>query len=59
MKYNVHVGSSQSDVAQDSVAYYTDQTINSNACGICFFKVWEQDFCTTSMVLYVLCVTIV
>ena len=58
MKYNVHVGSSQGDGAQDSVAYCTE-TINSNACGICFFKVWEQDFCTTSMVLYVLCVTIV
>ena len=28
-------------------------------CGICLFKVWEQDFCTASMVPYVLCVTIV
>ncbi|KAL5486660.1 hypothetical protein EMCRGX_G019170 [Ephydatia muelleri] len=35
--------------------YYTE-TVNSNACGICLCKVWEQDFC---MVLYVLCVTIV
>ena len=31
--------------------------MNSNACGICLFKVWEQDFCTASIVLYVLCVT--
>ena len=23
------------------------------------FKIWERDFCTTSIVLYVLCVTIV
>ena len=43
---------------RDSVAYYTE-TINSNACGICLFKVWERDFCTASMVQYVLCVTIV
>ncbi|KAL5475317.1 hypothetical protein EMCRGX_G027410 [Ephydatia muelleri] len=29
-------------------------TVNSNACGICLFKVWEQDFCTAFMVLAIL-----
>ena len=36
----------------DGVAYYTE-TVNSDV------KVWEQDFCTTSMALYVLCMTII
>ena len=31
---------------------YYAETINNNSCGICLFKVWEQDFCTASMVLY-------
>ena len=51
-------GCGQGDGGWDGVAYYTE-TVNSNACGICLFKVWEQDFCTASMVLYVLGVTIV
>ena len=40
-----------------SVGYYSE-TINSKACGICLFNVWEQSFLTTSTVLYVLYMTI-
>ena len=41
------------------ILYCMHETINSNACGISLFQVWEQDFCTASMVLTVLYVTIV
>ena len=46
-------------MGQCLILYCMHETINRNACGISLFQVWEQDFCTASMVLTVLYVTIV
>ena len=37
---------------EDEMGCYYSETINSDALGICLFKVWEQGFFTTSMILF-------